>query len=72
MDSNRMMSVTPFMAQADFNQNEDGEPDLRDVQVVGIVEGSLVPSWVAVETVDGWEYPVIVPAVRWNGKGPRA
>ena len=68
METNQMLSVTPFMAEADFNSRPDGQPDIREVQVVGIIEGTYQMSWVCIETHDGWEYPRVVDCVRWKDK----
>lgn len=62
----QMLSITPFMAEADFNSREDGPSDIREVQVVGIIEGTYQMQWVCVETVDGWEFPRVVDCVRWK------
>lgn len=67
MDKNQMLSVTPFMAEADFNEGL-GHADLREVQVVGIVEGADRLRWVCIETVDGWEFPRLTEAVRWRAE----
>lgn len=65
----RMMNVTPFMADANFAE-PDAPPDIRRVQVIGMTQADdwNRPAWVAVETIDGWEHPRIVDAVRWVDK----
>lgn len=64
----QMLNVTPFMAEADFNSRDGGQPDIRSVQVVGIIEGTYTMQWVCIETVDGWEFPRLTEAVRWKAE----
>jgi hypothetical protein len=60
----QMLNIEPFTAMANFNPNDEGDADLREVKVVGMIDGDNRPRWVCVETIQGWEFPKFAEAVK--------
>ncbi|WP_332716674.1 hypothetical protein [Pelagibacterium mangrovi] len=59
-----MMPIEPFNAEADFAHEGATKADMRDVKVIGVAEGTFGMGFVAIETVDGWQYVRHVDSVR--------
>lgn len=68
---NSMISVRPFMATIDIAPEHEAQPQFREAQIVGIADQPGGLKWIAIETIDGWEYPRLVHAVKWADNSVR-